>query len=98
MNYTSKIRDVLTRFGLLCYYHSVPMGHRSKILRKLGLPTDKKMWRGIVSDLEEVFDRKEEVYEDIRRRVEKEAESYLDFTAALTDCIKQLETKENNNG
>lgn len=97
-SYTSKIRDVLTRLELLRYYHSVPMGRRSKLLRKLGLPTDRKMWKGIAADLQDVFGRREAVYEDIRSRVEKEAESYLDFKAALADCIKQLETKEKHNG
>ena len=45
-----------------------------------------------------VFVRREAVYQDIRSRVEKEAESYLDFKAALADCIEQLETKEKHNG
>lgn len=93
-NYTSKIRDILTRLELMDYYRPIPMDRLSKLRRKLGLSVNRPIWKKIAGDLEHIFSAREETYSMIRRKVEREAESYLDFKAALERCIQSLNAKE----
>lgn len=92
--YTSKISDVLTRLDLMNCYHPVPMTRRSKLFRKLGLPANVRVWKSVAGELEKVFPQREKLYSCIRSKVEQEAENYLDFKNALTECIRRLGTKE----
>lgn len=88
---TTKIKDVLSRLGLLQWRFCTSYRDLSivkKAMKKFHLWSDKAMWRNVNQHIEDAI--KNDYSEEIACKIEEEAKSYLSFKEVLENIQKEF--------
>ena len=88
---TTKIKDVLTRLGLLQWRFSADYRNDSivkKVMKKYHLWSDKKLWAGVIRHIDDTIEN--DYSELVSSRMAEEAKSYLSFKEALENIKKDF--------
>lgn len=91
--YVTKIKDVLTRLGLLDWYFTTDYNKIQRGLRRYGLNIDPKLWNKIFSMIHDFQLNNEKYRLIIQQGIKQERKSYLSFKTALEKIVnKDLKT------